>query len=105
MQLCQAETVGVHDRHQRRLRHVDPDLDHARGYEHVEPSCTERLHHALLRLGGHPAVHEAEAKGLQRPVGKFLENTGDAGEPPGGFLDRRHDHVATASLAELAAEE
>ena len=37
MQLRYAEALSVLDQHHRRVGHIDADLDHGRGHEHVGP--------------------------------------------------------------------
>ena len=65
MQLGDAETVGVEDHHDRRVRHVDAHLDHRRRHEHVELATPEPSHHVVLLSARHPAVHQPESQPLQ----------------------------------------
>ena len=44
VQLRQAEALGVLDHHQRGVRHVDADLDHGGGHQHVHLACREGVH-------------------------------------------------------------
>ncbi len=75
VQLRDAEPVGVHDHHHRRLRHVDADLDHGRRDEHVEPARGVRVgeppHGVLLLLGapcGRAAPRSAVPPARPRPA-------------------------------------
>ena len=68
VQLGDAEPIGVEDHHHRRVRHVDADLDHRRGDEHVELARAERLHHRLLLRRRQPAVQQPEPQPVQLAV-------------------------------------
>src|SRR5689334_4741653 len=48
MQLRQAEAIGILDDHDGRVRHIDTDLDHRRGDEHVDLAAPVRTHHGLF---------------------------------------------------------
>ena len=50
------------DQHHRRVRHVDPHLDHARRDENLDRVVTERAHHRIPLLGAQPPVHEPDAQ-------------------------------------------
>ena len=62
MQLAQTETIRIFDDHHRRVRDVDPDLDHGRGHQHVELTASDGGHDRLLRRGVHPSVHQPDSK-------------------------------------------
>ena len=61
--------LGSLDQHHRRVRHVDPDLDHAGGHEHIGLARRELGHRRGLLARGELAVHErhAMAAELGRP--------------------------------------
>ena len=73
VELREAEAIGVEDRHHRRLRHVDPDLDHGGGDEHVELAVAERAHHLVALRRVQPAVHQAD---LRQLLGQRLRHRG-----------------------------
>ena len=60
MQLREAEPLGVFDDHDRRLRHVDADLDHRRRDQHLRLAALEALHRRILVGPRHAAVHEPD---------------------------------------------
>ena len=64
VELREAEAVGVLDDHHRRVRHVDADLDHGRGDEHVELAGAERGHHRL------PSPSTAAGRAAARAAGR-----------------------------------
>ena len=61
VELGEAEAVGLLDDHDRRVRDVDPDLDHRRRDEHVDLARLERRHDRAALGGLQPAVHAADA--------------------------------------------
>ena len=73
MELADAEPVGVHHDHHRRVGHVDADLDHGGAHQDVDLAGAERGHHRVLLVGGQPAVHQPEPQPGQRPVPQLLE--------------------------------
>jgi hypothetical protein len=58
MELREPETLGVLDDHERRVRHVDADLDHGGRNEQLDAAGLEVLHDACLFGGREPAVHQ-----------------------------------------------
>ena len=60
MQLRQAETLGVLDHHDRRLGHVDADLDHRGGDQDLGFALRKGLHRRVLVAALHLAVDEAD---------------------------------------------
>jgi hypothetical protein len=52
VQLREPEALGVLDEHHRRVGHVDADLDHRRGDQHVELAVAEGAHHRVLVVAG-----------------------------------------------------
>ena len=106
VQLRDAVALGVLDEHHRRVRDVDPDLDHGRGDEHVGAAGGERRHRLLLLARAHLAVqqHDAEvraARSSREPLelggrGARLERL--------GLLDERADDERLAAGAQLLAD-
>ena len=64
VELRDAEPLGVHDHHDRRVRDVDADLDHGRRDEHVDSTVGERAHRRVL------GRHWAFARAGSRPEGR-----------------------------------
>ena len=60
MQLGEAEALGVLDHHDVGVGHVDPDLDHGRRDEDLEPPFGEIRHGGILGLVRHPAMQQAD---------------------------------------------
>ena len=60
VELGQPEAIGALDDHHRRLRDVDPDLDHGRADEHVQLAVAESRHLGVAIRGLHPAMDEAD---------------------------------------------
>ena len=60
VQLRDAETLGVLDQHDGRVRHVDPHLDDRRRDEHVASPAGERGHRLLLLARAHAAVQQRQ---------------------------------------------
>ena len=68
MQLREAETLGVLDDHQRRVRHIHADLDDRRRDENVRLPGGEGGHAGVLVLGLHAAVDAGDAVLRKRPL-------------------------------------
>ena len=89
MKLREAKALRVFDDHQRRIRHVDADLDHGCRDQYVEIAGHEFRHHGGLRIGLHAAVQQPDPElgqrggelGVQRYRRLQLELL--------GFLDQR----------------
>src|SRR6476646_8475879 len=79
VQLADAESVGVHHEHHRRIGYVHADLDHGGTHQNIDLTGAERRHHGVLFVGWQPAVHQAEPQSGQRPVTKMLEQLDDGG--------------------------
>ncbi len=62
VQLRQAEALGALDQHRRRVRHVDPNLDHRRRHQDVELVVAEGHHHLVLLARQHLAVDQRHAQ-------------------------------------------
>ena len=60
VQLGDAEPVGVQHDHHGGVGHVDADLDHRGGHQHVELAGGEVAHHRVLLVGRQPAVQDAD---------------------------------------------
>ena len=76
MQLGDPEAVGALDHHDRRLGHVDPDLDDRRGHQHLELAGPEAVHDLLAGGGRHLPVHEPDPQPGQLAGGQPLELLG-----------------------------
>lgn len=59
MELGDAESLRVHDDHHRRVRNVDPDLDHLGGEEDPDLSGSESMERSILLVALHSAVQQA----------------------------------------------
>ena len=77
MQLGQPEPFGMLDDHDRRLGHVDADLDDRGGDQNLRLPALEALHRRIPLGGGHLAMHEADSA------------TEDGGERRRALLGRR----------------
>jgi hypothetical protein len=106
VQLSQSETLAALDGHQRRVGHVDPDLDHAGRNQDLNRTLAKRLHDRFPLGGRDPAVDQAQPEVLQRATGQGFEQLLGTGHASGlrGFDQRRHD-VALAALAQFPAKE
>ena len=60
VELGDAEPVGVEDHHDRRVRHVDTDLDDRRRHQHIEIAAAGTAPSRLLLRRRHPSVQEPE---------------------------------------------
>ena len=105
VQLGEAEPVGLLHDHDRRVRHVDADLDHRRRDEHVELPFLERGHRRTALPGLEPAVDAADlvATQLVRPQPCGLVLRGACECRLGGF-DERADDVGLAAVVEVRPE-
>ena len=94
VELQQSEMVGVLDHHDRRVRHVDPDLDDGRRHEHVGLAGAERAHRRFLVRRRHLPVQQPEAEVGQLLLPQPFELLGGR---PGlelvGTFDQRTHHV------------
>ena len=78
VQLREAEALGVLDHHQRRVRHVDADLDHRRRDQHVDFAARRT-----------PAITAALSSGFIRPCSRPTANSGSAAVELGMQRDGR----------------
>ena len=62
VQLGEAEALGMLDHHDRRLGHVDADLDDRRGDEELRLAGGEARHGGVLLRRLHLAVKQADAR-------------------------------------------
>ena len=69
MELGEAEALGVLDDHDRRLGHVDADLDDRGRDEDLRLAALEALHRRVLVGARHPAVHEPDGVAEDRAQG------------------------------------
>jgi hypothetical protein len=61
----EAEALGVLDHHQAGVGHIDADLDHRGGHQHIDLASGEGGHHRGLFVGLEAAVHQADAQALE----------------------------------------
>ena len=105
VELCETESLGVEDRHQRCVGNIDPHLDDTRGHQDVNPPGAKLLHHRLFLLGRHPAMHQTQPEGLERSVGKVLVGARHALQSPLRFLDGGDNDVSLSAFFEFPPEE
>ena len=99
VELREPEAVGLLHDHDRRVRHVDADLDHGRRDEHVDLARLEGGHDRAPLGGLEAPVQAADGEPLQlgaaQPLGLVLGRPGDRGL---GGLDQRADDVGLAAV-------
>ena len=71
VQLGDAEPVGITDHHHRGVGHVDTDLDHGGGDQHVGLAGGEPAHHGVLLLGRELAVQQLHPDPGQPAAGQL----------------------------------
>ena len=103
MELREPEAIGMFDHDQRRIGHVDPDLDHRRRDEHAELPGRERAHHRVLLGGLHLAVDQPDtvAEARTQRLGARL---GGGHVALLAFLDQRADPVRLPLVGQMPAE-
>ncbi len=69
VQLRQAEAVGRLDHHDRRVGHINADLDHDSGDQHIDLTLAKTRHDPLLLGRGHLAVQQSHLKFRKDPLG------------------------------------
>ena len=105
VQLRETEPVGLLHDHDRRVRHVDADLDHRRRHEHVELACLELRHHLAPLRRLQPPVQEPDAVALQLGAAQPLRLLlGGARESRLGLLDQRADDIRLPAGVEVHAQ-
>ena len=103
VQLGKAKALGVLDDHDRRRRHIDPDLDHRRRHQQVDRLAGEPGRDPVLLRRLHPAVDQADAAGRQSFQGlAALARSGEIGLL--GFVDQRADPISLGLLGQRAAD-
>ena len=71
MELRETEAIRAVHEHNRRIRHIHADLNHARRRQKRNFPARKALHHLLLFLILHPAVHQP-ALFLRKPAAQFF---------------------------------
>ena len=94
VQLRQAEALRMFDHHQRRIRHVDADLDHRRRDQHMHFAARERIHHRLLfrRLHAGRAPGRRAGRAALRPASRGSRSRSAAAALP---IPRSADRPST----------
>ena len=106
VELREAVALGPLDDHHRRVRHVDPDLDHAGRDEHVGGAGGEPLHRPRLLARGHLPVQQLDLEVPQLAGGEPLRLLGGRlGLELLRALDQRADEVRLPALAQPLAHE
>ena len=104
MKLGEPEPVGVLDHHNRRLRHVDPDLDHRRRHQDLRRAPPERVHDLLFFLRAHSTVQHTQWDVAEHLLAEALGQTnGGFDLKLLGFFDQRADDVCLPPRAYLFA--
>ena len=90
VELREAEALGVLDDHQRRVRHVDADLDHRRRDQDARLARLEARHRRAARVGGvEAAVHEVDARRPANARGDALRGLASRRAGPSARSPRR----------------
>ena len=105
VQLGQAEAVGLLHDHDRRVRHVDADLDHGRRHEHVQLAGLEARHQVAPlgrpQLAVHAADPQAPQLGALQPLGLLLRRPRLDRD---GLRHERADDVRLPARLEVATQ-
>src|SRR5207253_1871235 len=90
----------------RRVRDVDPDLEHGRRDEDVDLARLEPAHDRVLRLEAEPPVHEPDGEVGEDVLGEMSRHVRRRLEVQRlRLLDERVDDVDLAAAADLVAQE
>ncbi|MNJ61377.1 hypothetical protein D3C77_571610 [compost metagenome] len=73
MELRQAEAIRVHDDHQRRVRHIDANLDHGRRDEQLHFIIVERPHDLIFLGRGHSPVQQADLEVRKSLLHRYMQ--------------------------------
>src|SRR2546426_2891996 len=104
VKLGEPEPVGILDHHDRRLRHVDPDLDHRRRHQDFRRAPPERVHDLLFLLRAHSTVQHTQRDVAEHLLAEALGQTnGGFDLKLLGFFDQRADDVCLPPRAYLFA--
>jgi hypothetical protein len=104
VQLGDAEPVGVEDDHHRRVGHVDADLDHRGGHEHVESPRRNASITASFSADGIRPCSSASRSPYSSPWCSSLEGLLRAGHLELlALLDERAHHVRLRPGGDLVA--
>ena len=104
MELGKSEALGTLDDHQRRIGHIDADLDHRRGDEHGQLAGREARHHRILVRPFHSPVDEADlvlAEAQLEHPRALLRRRGVALL---ALLDQRTHPISLTTAGDVAAE-
>ena len=105
VELGEAETLGVEDEHHVRIRHIDADLDHRRGDEHVDLAMAEFTHHRVLLVAVHAPVDEPDAVVGEAFRPFRIGGGGGTGGELVGLLDQGINDVGLAARCQLLQHE
>ena len=104
VELGEAEALGALDDHQRRIGHVDADLDHRRRDQHRQLAGGEARHHRVLVRPLHPAVDQADLVVAEAQPQHPRPLLGGGGVALLAFLDQRAHPIGLAAAGDVAAE-
>ena len=98
MQLGQTEALGMLDHHQAGVGHIDADLDHRGGHQHLHLAAGEQGHHGGFLGAGHAAAQQADHRAGQGGAELLVRFGGVAQVECFALLDQRADPVHLLAL-------
>ena len=105
VELRESEAIRAVYEHDRRIRHIHADLNHARRRQKRNLPARKTLHHLLLFLILHPAVHQP-APFLRKPAAQFFIHLRRRRQILlFALLDERADHVDLMPRVHFLSEE
>ena len=104
VELGEAEPLGALDDHQRRIGHVDPDLDHRRRDQHRQLAGGEARHHRILVRPLHPPVDQPDLVLAEAQLEHARALLGRGGVALLALLDQRADPIGLAAARDVPAE-
>ena len=101
MQLCKAEPLRIFDDDHRSIRHVDPDFDHDRRYQHIDFSPVKLLHHLIFFHLFHAPVDQCHFVLCKAFCQLFIHRLRRFQIQRVGIFDERSHNVSLSSLLQL----